>query len=283
MPASLWWQVRQMSTRLKIQRVDTLDLPELAPYRTLRRPEQHKVEGIFVAEGSRVVERLLGSNLTILSLLLTPTWFGRLEPALMGRGEEIRVFLADESLLYDIVGIHLHQGVMAVARVPGEPELSSLPSPHCLVALDGLHHADNVGVVVRNCAALGADGIIVGERSSSPYVRRSVRNSMGAVFTLPVFHSRNLVETLAGIARTLGTRIIAADAHGETPIHRADFRDNICIVVGNEDSGVSPGTLAVSDERVRIPMLRSTDSLNVASALALFLHEAGRRRVRSGD
>jgi tRNA G18 (ribose-2'-O)-methylase SpoU len=272
-----------MSPRPTVQRVDTLDLPGLAPYRTLRRPEHHRAEGIFVAEGSRVVERLLCSDLTILSLLLTPEWLARLEATLTGRGESFRIFLADLPLVKEIVGFHLHQGIMAVARVPREPEVSSLPSPHCLVALDGLHHADNVGVAVRNCAALGADGIIVGERSSSPYVRRSVRNSMGAVFTLPVFHSRHLVDTLAELARLFGTRIIAADAHGETPIQRANFRDNICIVVGNEHSGVSPGIIAVSHDRVRIPMSRSTDSLNVASALALFLHEAGRNRTGPGD
>src|SRR5262249_36502322 len=152
------------------RRVESLDLPELEPYRTLRRPESHLRQGIFVAEGERVVRRLVESGLEVVSFLLEPVWFERLF-ADYGRSlSEAQVFLAERRLLSTIVGFNLHQGVMAVAKVPAEPTLDRLPAEHLLVALDQLRVSENVGVIVRNAAAFGADAILVGERSASPWL-----------------------------------------------------------------------------------------------------------------
>ena len=273
-----------MATPFIAERVSTLDLPELLPYRTLRRPVEHFQRGIVVAEGERVAFRLLASGLEVESLLITPEWFERVSAAYRGTQKRpIRAFLADRALLQQIVGYHLHQGIMAVGRVPPEPSIDQIPSPHMLVALDGLAHAENVGVIVRNCAALGADAVISGKNSSSPYLRRAARSSMGAVFSLPIFHADDLGMALQAIRSRHGTRIIAAHVGSSVSIAEGDFRGNVCLVVGNEDSGISPGVLALADQRMSIHMKRGTDSLNVASAVAVFLFEAARRREHAQD
>jgi tRNA G18 (ribose-2'-O)-methylase SpoU len=171
-----------------------------------------------------------------------------------------------------IIGFRFHQGVMALAEVPPEPHIGGLPSPHVLVALDSLHHADNVGVIVRNAAGLGVDAVIAGEKSASPYLRRSVRNSMGAVFRLPIFHPPSLEAMLRGLTESRGTRLIAADASGDTSLEEADFSGNICVIVGNEQEGVCDEILPLCSLRVRIAMDRGVDSLNVGSAAAVIFH-----------
>ncbi|HEV8538384.1 MAG TPA: RNA methyltransferase, partial [Bacteroidota bacterium] len=220
-----------MKSPANVRRVTSLDVPELQPYRTLRRPMEHIKQGIFVAEGEKVVRRLLESNMKIISMLMTPEWNNRLFPnehptsniehrkPLTDNPKPFDVFIAEQELLETIVGYNLHQGIMAVAAVPesmsiGET-ITRLTSPHLVVALDGLVNAENVGLVVRNCAALGVDVLIAGETSSSPYLRRAVRNSMGAVFRLPVVHSTSLVESLHLLRRAHHTRIIAAHPQGE--------------------------------------------------------------------
>ena len=174
----LWSKLDRM---FQAREVTTLDQPELAPYRTLRRPVEHQKQGIFVAEGEKVVRRLLDSGLTLVSMLMTPSWFEKLFPA--GTQQPCPVFLAEKKLMETIVGYGLHQGIMAVARIPAEQPISetlrqSRP-PFLLVALDGIASAENVGVMVRSAAAFGAHGILVGETSASPYLRRAVRNSSG--------------------------------------------------------------------------------------------------------
>ncbi len=282
-----------MSQNYKIQEVTSLNLPELQPYRTLRRPIEHIRDGIFVAEGEKVVRRLLSSDLTIVSMLMTPQWYKQLfntehlsfiTPSLqLSTIQQQTIFLAEKFLLESIVGFNLHQGIMAVANVPEartlEETITGITQPHLLIALDGLVNSENVGVIVRNCAAFGVDGIIVGETSSSPYLRRAVRNSMGAVFGLPVVHSSNLVESLSMIKKNYSTKIIAANLGEDNSIHTTDLSGNICIVLGNEGEGISKSVLNACDMSVTIPMMNGTDSLNVASASAVFLYEARKQRM----
>jgi tRNA G18 (ribose-2'-O)-methylase SpoU len=268
---------------LLVHRINSLELPQLQPYRTLRRPQGHVEQGIFVAEGEKVVRRFLASEWNVISLLMTQEWFDAIIPSVNElRLEGVEIFIGEKKLLETIVGFPLHQGIMGVGRVPTKRSLretiAGLPSPHLLVALDGLVHAENVGTVVRNCAGFGVDGIIVSKTSASPYLRRAVRNSMGGIFKVPVVHAESLANSLDWLKNSHGTRIIIADAHAEQTIHCMDFAGNVCVVFGNEDAGVSEEVKAVATSHVRIPMHNSTDSLNVASASAVMLYEARKRR-----
>ncbi|MBX2990992.1 MAG: RNA methyltransferase [Bacteroidetes bacterium] len=270
-------------SNLNIEHIISLDSPQLQPYRTLRRPQDHLDQGIFVAEGEKVVRRFLDSDWKVISLLLTPEWLEAIVPSTTeSRLRAAQIFVGGKNLLETIVGFPLHQGIMAVGEVPREASLEAtiqrLPSPHFLVALDGLVHAENVGVVVRNCAGFGVDGILIGKTTASPYLRRAVRNSMGGIFKLPCKHVDDLAVSLAWLKNNYATRIIIADAHAETTVDRANFSGNICIVFGNEDAGVSEEVNAIATDRVRIPMHNSTDSLNVASASAVVLWEGRRGR-----
>lgn len=270
---------------MEIIKITSLDLPALQPYRTLRRSSEHLEQGIFVAEGEKVVRRLLSSGIAVVSMLMTHEWFQKLSAEnVFEMSNDVRgmIFLADKSVLETIVGFNLHQGIMAVARTPHTGSIDEIihriNRPFFFVALDGLVHAENVGVVVRNCAAFGVDAILVGENSSSPFLRRAVRNSMGTVFKLPVIHCTNLIETLTYLQTQYHIEVIGAHPHENNSIHTADLSGNICIVLGNEGDGITPSVLNVCTTAVAIPMMNATDSINVASASAVFLYEVGRQR-----
>jgi tRNA G18 (ribose-2'-O)-methylase SpoU len=143
-----------------------------------------------------------------------------------------------------------------------------------------LSSAENVGLLVRNSVAFGATALLVGETSASPYLRRAVRNSMGTVFQLPVLECTNLLATLRQMQR-LGIRCVAAHPHtNQLALPDADFRRDVCLVFGAEGNGISPAVLAACDEAVAIPMAAGVDSLNVASAAAVFLYEAWRQQEK---
>ena len=266
---------------LCVTEIASLDLPGLAPYRTLRRWVEHERLGIFVAEGGSVVERLLESELEVVSALLEPRWLEALGPRLEARREEIRVYLGDEAQLSGIVGFPLHQGVMAVARIPPPrplaETLAASVQPRLLVALDRVANAENLGVIARNCAAFGAAALVVGETSSSPWLRRAVRVSMGTVFRLRIHFTESLVALLADL-RGQGFLTVAAASDGDV-VHAVDLTGDCCVVLGNEDQGVRPEVRAACHRVVAIPMLGGVDSLNVSSALAVLLYEARRQQA----
>ena len=272
---------------MQIHRVTSFDRAELAPYATLRQHEEHRQAGIFVAEGAKVVRRLLESHFGVVNVLLPETRLAEFEPLIRARSEDIPVYIMEIAELEKLTGFPFFQGVLAVGRIPEthtiESILSTTPRPHFFVAGDGLANAENVGLIVRNCAAFGVQALIVGETSSSPFLRRAVRNSMGTIFKLPVVDTLNLIATL-GVLRERSVRVIAAHPHGERRvIHETNFATDCCIVFGSEGVGLSKEVLEACDEAVAIPMSNEVDSLNVGSAAAVFLYEAERqRRTKQG-
>jgi tRNA G18 (ribose-2'-O)-methylase SpoU len=259
--------------------IGDLDLPELEPYRTLRRPEDHWRRRIFVAEGEKVVRRLMQSGLSIISFLMTPQWKQQIFPN--ESAANAPVYIASKDLLETIVGFPLHQGIMAVAKMPQEgslDELLSIRKEPLMIALDGVVNAENVGVAVRNCAAFGVDAILTDQTSSSPWLRRAVRNSMGSIFQIQTFHVTDLSQQLIELKQKYGIRIIAAHPGGDQQLHSTDLKGGSLMVFGNEGYGLSERILNQADCQVSIAMSNNTDSLNVATSVAVFLYEASRQR-----
>ena len=155
---------------------------------------------------------------------------------------------------------------------------AALSSPVAAL-LDALTSAENLGALVRNSAAFGVHAMLVGETSSSPFLRRAVRSSMGAIFQLPIVELSNLAQTLLDL-RQHKIRCLAAHPHTRRTVSQADFTGDCCLVLGSEGYGISPAVLAACDEAVAIPMSSGVDSLNVGSAGAVFLYEANRQRDR---
>jgi tRNA G18 (ribose-2'-O)-methylase SpoU len=269
---------------MRAQRIESLDLPELEPYRTMRRQAEHRQQGIFVAEGEKVVRRLLESTFTVVSALLPEKWLRELEPLLRARAEEVQVYVAEKALLETLTGFSMYQGLLAVGKVPPLPTLADVvarsPQPRLLAAADGLSNAENLGALVRNCAAFNAHALIVGETCSSPFLRRAVRSSMGAVFHLPVVETSSLTQALHEL-RERGIRCIAAHPHSDgRTLSDANLAGDCCVVFGSEGYGIAPAVLAACDEAAAIPMPPTVDSLNVGSAAAVFFYEANRQRSR---
>ena len=296
----------------RIQNISSLDLPELAPYRTMRRSAEHEAQGIFIAEGEKVTRRLLESHFTVVSVVLPEKWLEDFRPLLAARPEEFTVYLAEKSLLETLVGYSLFQGVLSIGRIPPPAQLAEIlakssmqsspmaatrQAPRLLVAIDGLSNAENLGALIRNCVAFDVQALLVGETCSSPFLRRSVRNSMGAVFQLPVWEVKmanaavrmrrddpapfSLAQTLRDL-RARGIRCLAAHPRpdGKT-LSQADFSGDCCVVFGSEGNGISQAVLEACDECVAIPMANGVDSLNVGGAAAVFLYEANRQRNKT--
>lgn len=268
----------------EVHKIASFDLPELHPYATLRRSLDHERQGIFVAEGTKVVRRLLESEFTVLSVVLPQKWLEPFTPLLNARPEHLPVYIVEhKEVLEKLTGFSMFQGVMAVGRIPVFHSLESIlaraTSPRLLVAVDALTNAENLGALVRNCAAFNVQALIVGETSSSPFLRRAVRNSMGTIFQLPVVETRNLVEALQSL-RGRGIRVTAAHPHtNQLTLTGADLAGDCCIVFGSEGLGITPAVLDACDEAAAIPMAPNVDSLNVGAAAAVFLYEANRQRT----
>jgi tRNA G18 (ribose-2'-O)-methylase SpoU len=205
-------------------------------------------------------------------------------PLLDARPEMITTYTAEKDLLEQLVGFSMYQGVLAIGRIPKLPTLqdviSSSPAPRLFVAIDGLTNAENLGGLVRNCAAFGVQGLLVSQTSSSPWLRRAVRGSMGTIFKIPTVEDLDLPKAIRAL-RERGIHCLAAHPHAPgAALWEANLAQDCCIVFGSEGFGIAPAVLNLCDQSVAIPMALEVDSLNVTSAVAVFLSEAMRQRGR---
>ena len=263
--------------------ITTLDLPALEPYRTLRGRTHHWKDGFFVTEGEKAVRALLSSEVRVASLLLNRDWLDTLQDLLATeRCANVPVYLAADELLEGIVGFPLHQKLLAIGMIPENVPLAQLQSPapgrHVHVALEGLADAENMGMILRNCAAFGVESLLVGPDSTSPWLRRSVRVSLGNVFCVPVHRSRCIRETLQRCREEYGWKLVATTPRDGVASLPRDGRgsEHICLVFGSEAEGLSEELLDLCDLRYCIPMRRGVDSINIANAVAVSLYEATR-------
>jgi tRNA G18 (ribose-2'-O)-methylase SpoU len=219
--------------------------------------------GHFIGDGERVVRKMLAHG-EVVKVVCTPEWAGRLP---VRAGVDVRT--APRERLDQLVGFRLHQGLMALAKIPAPRPLGGA----LLVALDGLANAENVGSVLRACAAFGAEGVLVGPGTASPWLRRAVRVSLAAPLVVPV----RFTDDLASSLRTLNAW--AAHIHGPRVDYReVDLSSPCCIVLGGEDKGVTAPVLAACRGVLTIPMSGDWDCLNVASTAAVLLAEARRQK-----
>lgn len=244
--------------------------------------QDHHNQGIFVAEGEKIVRRLIDTNFTIISVLLPGKWLEEFKRLLEPRPELVEVFVAEKDVLERLTGFSMYQGILAVARIPRSKSLefavASSQPPRLFVATDGINNSENMGILVRNCAAFGAHALLVGETSSSPYMRRAVRTSMGTIFKIPVVECICLAYTLR-LLNKCGIKTVAAHPHSEKKfINQIDLTGDICIVFGSEGDGISPDVLDSCAECAEIEMACGVDSLNVGSASAVVLYEVWRQR-----
>lgn len=269
---------------IRLREIESLDMPELEPYRVMKRSYDQHLQGIFIAEGEKVVTSLLKSKYHILNAMMPQKYFDRLQPLLVARPENFDVFLADKKILKELTGYKYYQGVLAVGQIPHKMTLeeawTTSTSPRFFMAIDELANPENVGVIIRNAAAFGVQTIVVGSYCSSPWLRRSIRSSVGNIFNINIVDEIPIKDAFAWL-RARGMEIVAAHPHAKSELGVYSWtKGDLCVTVGSEGQGIPENVLATCTTAVSIPMSNHTDSLNVACASATFLYDAWRNRRR---
>jgi 23S rRNA (guanosine2251-2'-O)-methyltransferase len=135
-----------------------------------------------------------------------------------------------------------------------------------LIALDGIHNPQNLGMIIRSCAASNIDGIILPKKNSAKISPLVIKASAGTLFKLPIYYCNTLDEILGELK---DTKIYLLSSHAKKSIYDKETSDKSIYVLGNESEGVSPKTEALCNESLQIPMNRGVESLNVAVTAAL--------------
>jgi len=260
-----------------VNRVPVTDAadPRLSDYVALRdtslRKSLESERGLFIAEGEKVIRRAIEAGHRTRSFLLAERWIPGLAD-LIDLHPDAPVYVVSEDLAEAVTGFHVHRGALAsLHRAEPTPMADLLGLRRLVVAEDIVDHT-NVGAILRNAAGLGWDGVLLAPRAADPLYRRSIKVSMGTVFSLPwarVDDWATAIPSLRAAGFTVVALALTPDAVGLDDLVAAGVPDKLAIVVGTEGEGLSRRWIEQADAVVSIPMAHGVDSLNVAAATAV--------------
>ncbi|GBF41508.1 putative rRNA methylase [Leptospira ellinghausenii] len=230
----------------------------------------------FVADHEKTAVRLLLSDFEVQSVFCTEKYWQKHKDLITSKLQnEEKCFVADKSIFEETIGFHVHQGFMAVGKQKWVKE-EDLTFP--ILILNAIVDSENIGSILRSAAAFGIQSVLFDTKSASPYLRRSVRVSMGAIFQLKVAKSANLPESIHRMKKR-SAKVIALALPKENSDHipktktiqEMGKQENLVLIIGNEANGIEESVIDASDMIGYIPMKNKIDSLNVSHALAVAL------------
>lgn len=261
--------------------------PLVKQIRQLQRPRERAATGLFVLEGIRPVLAALENGIEVESLVVAPGLL-RSDVALSavdrirrskGSAEVMEV---SDDVFGAISGKDRPAGLMCVGRQRWQ-RADDLPAPRGLGWLGLLQPQDpgNLGTIIRVCDAVGIDAVFVlGESSVDPYHPGALRAAMGATFAVPIVQAS--FEDFAAIARERGLPVIGTADDAGQDYRTMEYGAPVALVMGRERDGTYPEEQAAITTMVRIPMVGSSDSLNLAISTSLVLYEVFNQQRLAG-
>jgi 23S rRNA (guanosine2251-2'-O)-methyltransferase len=208
----------------------------------------------------------------------------RMEAVLeLARAKAIRISAEPRDQLTRHTRTDAHQGIVAFLRERKFLALEDLLAPTAstavrfFLALDGVEDPHNLGALLRSADGAGVDGIILPERRSAPLSAVVAKTSAGASEHVRIAHVVNITRALEAMKKQ-NIWIVGLDERGSPDYTSYDFRQDTCLVLGSEGSGLHDLVKRTCDHLLRIPMAGSVSSLNVSVAGAVVMYEAMRQR-----
>jgi tRNA G18 (ribose-2'-O)-methylase SpoU len=252
--------------------IDNVEDSRVADYQNLK---QQSIDGTrrdkFVVEGRKVVIKLLQSELEIVSVFVTEDFYNDNSALINSKVPDIFQFVSSKALMNQVAGFKLHTGILAVARTPKFFDASELSDT--IVALNNINDAENLGSIIRNCIAFGIDSIMIDSGTYYPYSRRVARVSMGSLFKVKIACANTLNESFNSLKQNKYSIFAIENSIDSESFENFDFVGKKILIFGNETKGIDSEILEQCDKIFEIKMNKDIESLNVASASAIFLNK----------
>ncbi|MBQ3054310.1 MAG: RNA methyltransferase [Clostridia bacterium] len=225
--------------------------------------------GTFLLEGERPVTDAVNMGIIPVKIIITENYKGKaVQGDCLYITEKVGEYLSDTIT---------PQGIMAEMKIPeyNAEDISPENSPF-LVYSDGVSDPGNLGTIVRSLTGAGANGLILSKGSVDLYNPKTVRSTMSAIFSLPIYRTKT-AEVL-NILKIKGYKIIGTRMEDAENYTDTDLTSPSVFVMGNEAKGISDEVMAVCDSFISIPLVGNIESLNVGVATSLVAYEVLRQK-----
>ena len=256
--------------------------------KALARKNYRDKQGVFIIEGVRILEHAIKIQAEIVQVILSESFYSdksgqfflqQLKAWYKSKQIEADVYKMSASMFKEITHTDTPQGIAAVIRTKNI-SLDQVKVSHnaFYVLCEELQDPGNLGTIIRTADAAGADCVLLSKGCVDVYNPKTVRASMGSLFSMPIIKVENILEA-SNALKQKGLKFMIGDVTATKQHFEVNMKNSVVLVVGNEAKGVSDKMLALADEKVKIPVIGSAESLNASIAAGILMYEVVRQRM----
>ena len=232
----------------------------------------------FIIEGIKLVKEAIEGKANIKQIIICDNCedTGIIPKDLMYEIAKYNCIYVTENILKTMSDVNAPQGIMAIiGRNNKEKDIDY--SQDIIVALDDIQDPGNLGTILRTVDSIGLNQILVSKGTADCYNPKVVRSTMGAIFRIKIIECEDLEQTLKETQKN-NFKLIVSSLQTNNSLYDINF-DKKVIIIGNEANGVEPQIQKMADEKIKIPMLGKTESLNASVATGIILYEYVRQKI----
>ena len=233
----------------------------------------------YVIEGIKLIKEAVQENADIKHIVVCDGCDNSemIESHLKYEMARLDFIYVPENIFKLISDVESPQGVLAVIGKPNKEDINL--NENLILALDDIQDPGNLGTILRTADSIGLKQILVSKGTADSYNPKVVRSTMGAIFRVKVIECEDLKQTLKGL-QDKQYKVMCTSLKAKKTIYQVNYKKKV-IVIGNEANGVSKEIINLADEKVIIPMLGKTESLNASVATGVILYEYVRQKINN--
>lgn len=262
-----------------MQIITSKDNDIIKSVRKLKEKKYRDQNSEYIVEGIKMIKEAILEEAVIKLIIVCEDNVnsGAIDKKLLYEIAKYECIYVNKKIFSLITDVKNPQGILAVIEKQNSEENIDYKQD-VIVVLDGIQDPGNLGTILRTIDSVGLNQVIVSKETADAYNPKVVRSTMGAIFRVNIIESDNLLETLKNLKKHK-YKVMATSLETQNSIYDVDYSKKV-IVIGNEANGVSEEILDYSDEKIKIPMLGKTESLNASVATAVILYEYVRNKIK---
>ena len=248
----------------------------------LKDKKERDISNEYVIEGIKLIQEAIQENVNIKQIIVCDDCdkTESMPKDLMYEIAKYDCIYVTKKIFKYISEVQEPQGILAIIdKNNSDSEIDY--TQDIIVALDDVQDPGNLGTILRTVDSIGLTQILVSKGTADSYNPKVVRSTMGAIFRIKIIECEDLEKTLKEIKKHK-FKVVVTSLQTENSIYEINYNKKV-IVIGNEAKGVEKDIQDLADEKIKIPMLGKTESLNASVATGIVLYEYVRQKWNSGD
>ncbi len=261
-----------------MQKITSKDNDFIKHIKKLKDKKYRDISNEYIIEGVRLVAEAIQEKAPIKQIVLCDDCERSdfIPKDLMYEIAKYDCIYVTEKLFQYLSEVQNPQGILAIVE-KNNRDVQIDYNQDIIVALDDVQDPGNLGTILRTVDSIGLTQILVSKGTADCYNPKVVRSTMGAIFRIKIVECDELLKTLKEIKKHK-FKVMVSSLQTENSIYNVDYNKKV-IVIGNEANGVEQSIQELADEKIKIPMLGKTESLNASVATGIILYEYVRQKL----